>query len=93
MRPFPKHIRILLWKRRIRKSSASENAMVLLECLFEVGNDRNPNVLRHFTGKDPVYDIRNTRRLLESSGIRCPAVDQKMIAAYLEYFRKKGYIH
>lgn len=87
------HIPFLLWKRRIRKSSASENAMVLLECLFEVGNDRNPNVLRHFTGKDPVYDIRNTRRFLESSGIRCPAVDQKMIAAYLEYFRKKGYIH
>ena len=86
------HIPFPLWKRRIKKSDASENAMVLLECLFEGGTDRNPNVLRHFVGKDPVYDTSNTRLLLGQSGISCPPVNQKMIAAYLKYFKKKGYI-
>lgn len=87
-----RHIPFPAWRNRIRKSDASENAMVLLECLFENGNDSNPNVLRHFIGNDPVYDMSNTKLLLGQSGIKCPPVDQEMIAAYLRYFKSKGYI-
>ncbi|MCC8028621.1 MAG: thioester reductase domain-containing protein [Lachnospiraceae bacterium] len=80
------------WRNRIRKSDASENAMVLLECLFEAGNDSNPNVLRHFVSKNATYDTGNARLLLGRSGITCPPVDQKYIAAYLKHFKSKHYI-
>lgn len=86
------HIPFPLWRRRIREADASRNAMALLECLFEKGNERNPGVLRHFMGQDPVYDMSNTRLLLGQSGISCPPVNRKMIAAYLKYFKKKSYI-
>lgn len=81
-----------LWLMLLKKSSASENAMALLECLFEEGSESNPNVMGHFLGKDPLYDRSNTRLLLGRSGIQCPPVDQERIAAYLRYFRAKGYI-
>ncbi|MCD7866143.1 MAG: thioester reductase domain-containing protein [Clostridiales bacterium] len=87
-----RHIPFRAWRNRIKNSDASENAMVLLECLFEAGNDNNPNVLRHFVSKNPVYDTSNTRLLLGQSGISCPPVDQKYIAAYLRYFKAKHYI-
>lgn len=90
---FPvRHIPFMIWKNRIRKSDAHQNAMVLLECLFEAGNDSNPNILRHFVGRDPVYDTKNTTLLLSHSGISCPPVNQHMIEAYLNYFEAKGYI-
>lgn len=87
-----RHIPFPAWRNRIRKSDASENAMVLLECLFETGNDSNPNILRHFAGKDPVYDMSNTKLLLNQSGIKCPPVDQEMMNAYLKYFKSREYI-
>ncbi|MCD7981752.1 MAG: thioester reductase domain-containing protein [Clostridiales bacterium] len=87
-----RHIPFPAWRNRIRKSEASENAMALLECLFEAGNSNNPNVLRHFVTKNPVYDTGNTRLLLNRSGITCPPVEQKYIAAYLRYFKSKHYI-
>lgn len=87
-----RHIPFPAWRSRIRKSNASDNAMVLLECLFEAGNESNPNILRHFVGRDPVYDMSNTRMLLGRSDITCQPVDQKMMAAYLRYFKAEGYI-
>ncbi len=87
-----RHIPFPAWRNRIRKSEASENAMALLECLFEAGNSDNPSVLRHFVSKNPVYDTGNTRLLLSRSGIACPPVEQKYIAAYLRYFKSKHYI-
>ncbi|MCD8364678.1 MAG: thioester reductase domain-containing protein [Clostridiales bacterium] len=87
-----RHIPFAAWKNRIRKSDAGKNAMVLLECLFESGTESNPNVLWHFFGKAPVYGTGNTNLLLGHTGITCPQVDQKMIAAYLTYFKSRGYI-
>ncbi len=43
-------------------------------------------------GTDPVYDMSNTRLLLGQSGIKCRPVDQKMMQAYLNYFKSRGYI-
>ncbi len=80
------------WKSRIKRSDISENAMVLLECLFENRDSRYPSLLRHFIGTDPVYDTSNTRLLLGLSGIRCRPVGQKMMEAYLNYFKSQGYI-
>ncbi len=87
-----RYIPFALWKSRLRRADASENAMVLLECLFEAGNASNPNILRHFTGRDPIYDTSNAKILLGQSGITCPPVDQKMIGAYLDYFKTRGYL-
>ncbi len=81
-----------VWKNRIKKSGTSENAMVLLESLFETGDERYPSLLRHFVGLDPVYDMSNTRLLLSRSGIHCRPVDQKMMQAYLNYFQSQGYL-
>ncbi|MCD8299971.1 MAG: thioester reductase domain-containing protein [Clostridiales bacterium] len=80
------------WKNRIKKADTADNAMVLLECLFESGNDRNPNLISHVTGRNPIYDMTNTRLLLGLSGIKCSPIDRKMIGAYLEYFKAQGYI-
>ncbi|MCD7922400.1 MAG: thioester reductase domain-containing protein [Clostridiales bacterium] len=87
-----RHIPFRAWRSRIKKSDAAENAMVLLECLFEAGNDSNPNVMRRFVSRNPIYDTGNTRLLLGQSGISCPPVNQKYIAAYLRYFKTKKYI-
>ncbi len=66
--------------------------MVLLECLFEAGNDRNNNLLWHFFGKESTYDQSNVQELLFDAGILCPPVDRKLIAAYLRYFKSRGYL-
>ncbi len=84
--PFP------LWKRQIKNADASENAMVLLECLFEAANSSNNNVLWHFFTRDSIYDMTNTYLLLGGSDISCDPVDTKRIAAYLKYFRKNDFI-
>lgn len=84
--PFP------IWRRRLRSSSAEENYLAILECLFETGTDANPGLLRHFIGKDTTYDTSKTELMLNGSGIHCPPVDTHMIAAYLKYFRKLGCI-
>ncbi len=87
-----RYIPFRVWKRRLKHSDVSDNAMVLLESLFENGDGRYPSMVRHFIGLDPVYDTSNTRLLLGLSGIKCRPVDQKMIAAYLHYFKSQGYI-
>lgn len=84
--PFP------AWRNQLKQADASENALAILECLFESGTETNPGILRHFTGKDTIYDTANTDLLLNGSGISCPVIDQKMIAAYLRYFKKLGCI-
>ncbi len=80
------------WRSRIKRADASENSMVLLESLFENRSGRYPSFLRHFMGTDPVYDISNTRMLLGWSGIKCRPVNQKMMQAYLDYFKSRGFI-
>ncbi len=87
-----RYIPFRVWRTRIKKSDTSENAMVLLESLFETGDERYPSLLRHFIGLDPVYDMSNTRLLLSRSGIHCRPIDQKMMQAYLDYFRSQGHI-
>ena len=84
--PFP------LWKKRLHESTAEQNSLVLLESLFEAGTDANPGMMRHFVGKDTTYDTSKAELLLNGSGIKCPVVDTKMIAAYLRYFKKLGRI-
>lgn len=84
--PFP------LWRKKLRESTAEQNSLALLESLFEAGTDANPGMLRHFIGKDTTYDTSKTELLLNGSGITCPVVDTKMIAAYLRYFKKLGRI-
>ena len=84
--PFP------TWRNRLKQSDASENALAILECLFETGTESNPGILRHFVGRDTIYGTTNTDLLLNHTGISCPPIDQKMIAAYLKYFKKLGCI-
>ncbi|MCC8141395.1 MAG: thioester reductase domain-containing protein [Lachnospiraceae bacterium] len=87
-----RYVPFRIWKNQLKKANASENAMVLLESLFETGDERYPSIVRHFIGIDPVYDMSNARLLLSQSGIRCRPVDEKMIRAYLKYFRSQGLI-
>ena len=90
---YPVHyIPFATWRKRLKAADSSENALAILECLFESGTEANPGILRHFMGKDTVYDTTNTDLLLNQSGISCPPIDQKMIAAYLRYFKKLGCI-
>lgn len=84
--PFP------IWKKRLKDSTAENNSLVLLASLFDSGTDSSPGMLRHFIGKDTTYDTSKTELLLNGSGIKCPVVDTKMIAAYLRYFKKLGKI-
>lgn len=87
-----RYISFPVWRKRLKQSDASENALALLECLFETGTEANPGVLRHFIGKDTIYGTTNTDLLLNHSGISCPPITQKRIAAYLKYFKKLGCI-
>ena len=80
------------WKSKLKQATASENALTLLACLFESGTDANPGVLRHFIGKDTIYDCTKANALLNQSGISCPPVDEKLFGAYLNYFKKNGWI-
>lgn len=80
------------WKSKLKQATASENALTLLACLFESGTDANPGVLRHFIGKDTIYDCTKANVLLNQSGISCPPVDEKLFGAYLNYFKKNGWI-
>lgn len=87
------YVPFLLWRHRLKQADSKDNSLAVLECLFESGTETNPGILRHFTGIDTTYDTSQTSLLLNGSGIRCPAIDRKMIAAYLRYFEKLGYIH
>lgn len=87
-----RYIPFAIWRRRLKSADANENSLAILECLFEAGTDANPGILRHFIGKDTTYDISKTALLLNGTGIKCPPVDTKMIAAYLRYFKKLGCI-
>lgn len=80
------------WRTRLKQADASENALTLLECLFEPGTESNPGVMRHFLGKNTVYDTSGTDLLLNQTGISCPPIDQNRIAAYIKYFKKSGCI-
>lgn len=80
------------WKSKLKQATASENALTLLACLFESGTDANPGVLRHFIGKDTIYDCTKANVLLNQSGISCSPVDEKLFGAYLNYFKKNGWI-
>ncbi len=86
------YIPFRIWRARLKRADAADNAMALLESLFEDGSGPNPSLLQHFIGLDPVYDMSNTRLLLGGSGIKCPPVGRKMIGAYLNYFKSQGYI-
>ncbi len=86
------YIPFRIWKARLKRADAADNAMALLESLFEDGSGPNPSLIQHFIGLDPVYDMSNTRLLLGGSGIKCPPVGRKMMKAYLNYFKSQGYI-
>ncbi len=87
-----RYIPFRVWRNRLRKADTSQNALALLESLFEQGDERYPSFVSHFIGLDPVYDTSNTRLLLSDSSIRCHPVDQRMMQAYLDYFKSQGYI-
>lgn len=76
----------------LKSANSSDNSLAILECLFESGTDANPGILRHFIGKNTTYDTSNTSLLLNGTGISCPPIDRKRIAAYLKHFAKLGYI-
>ncbi len=82
----------LVWRNKLRKSDSNTNALSVLECLFENDGSSKPSMLRHFLSKETIYDATNTKIFLEGTGIMCPPIDDRMIAAYLRYFRKLGYI-
>ena len=87
-----RYISFIRWRSMLKSANSSDNALALLECLFEAGTDANPGILRHFIGKNTTYDTSNTSLLLNGTGITCPVIDKKRIAAYLKYFAKLGYI-
>ena len=87
-----RYVPFAVWKRKLKTADPDKNALAILSCLFDVGTDSNPGVMRHFMGKNPKYDTSKTALLLNRTGIRCPEIDRKMVAAYLAYFRKLGYI-
>lgn len=87
-----RYTNFLRWRSLLKASNSSDNSLAILECLFEPGTDANPGILRHFIGKNTTYDTSNTSLLLNGTGISCPVIDQKRIAAYLKYFAKLGYI-
>ncbi len=80
-----------LWKKRLH-ACKDTNVLSILECLFEPGTSNNPGILRHFTGKNSVYDTSNAKALLKNTNITCPPVDDRFIHLYLNYFHKCGYI-
>lgn len=87
-----RYMTFLRWRSMLKASNSSDNSLAILECLFESGTDANPGILRHFVGKNTTYDTSNTSLLLNGTGISCPSIDRKRIAAYLAYFAKLGYI-
>ena len=87
-----RYITFLRWRSMLKSANSSDNSLAILECLFESGTDTNPGILRHFIGKNTTYDTSNTSLLLNGTGITCPAIDRKRIAAYLKHFAKLGYI-
>ena len=86
------YIPFLLWRRRLKAANSTSNSLAMLECLFESGTESNPGILRHFAGRNTSYDTSHTSLLLNATDIKCPPIDRKMIAAYLRYFEKNGYI-
>ena len=43
--------------------------------------------------KKPIFDASQTLSGLENSGISCPAIDKELVATYLGYFQKTGYLN
>ena len=80
------------WRSRLKKANTSDNSLSILECLIESESATNPGLIRNFTGRQATYDISNTALLLGTSGISCPPIGKKRIAAYLKNFARQGAI-
>jgi hypothetical protein len=50
------------------------------------------NSANNFLAKRPRYETPNLLEGLAGTGIVCPAIDQRLIAAYIEYFQRIGYV-
>ncbi|MCR5666986.1 MAG: thioester reductase domain-containing protein [Eubacterium sp.] len=79
------------WKKKLDEAQ-NTNVLAMLDCLFTKGNETNPGILRHFTGRNTKYSTANTAMLLGDSGITCPVVGTKYISKYLHYFKSRGYL-
>ncbi|SDB09866.1 non-ribosomal peptide synthetase [Eubacterium oxidoreducens] len=79
------------WKTKL-DAAQNTNVLAMLDCLFTQGNESNPGILRHFTGRNTKYSTANTAMLLSDSNITCPIVGTKFISKYLHYFKSSGYL-
>ncbi len=87
-----RYIPFTIWRNRLRHADASTNPLAMLSFLFEAETDTQATMLRHFVGKDTAYDTSNTQLLLNGTGVSCPPIGQKLVAAYLRNFEAQGFI-
>ncbi|MDO5425273.1 MAG: thioester reductase domain-containing protein [Eubacteriales bacterium] len=80
------------WCRKLETCTNEENVLRILSCLFTDQRKEGENLIERFGGRQAEFDMGNTERLLEGSGIRCPAMDAGLMKRYLKYFHECGYI-
>ncbi len=87
-----RYIPFTIWRNRLRHADVSSNPLAMLSFLFESETNGQATMLRHFVGKDTTYDTSNTRLLLNGTGVTCPPIGPKLVAAYLRNFEAQGFI-
>lgn len=73
------------WRQRLMNNNHfAENALYPYAAVLEDFEEVNLNF--------PVYDCQQTLQALEGSSIQCPPLDEKLLATYLDFFIRIGFL-
>ena len=61
-----------------------------MEKLFSEDDNSEASIAKRYSVAEATFDISNTLRVLEGSGISCPPVTEELVLMYLENFREQG---
>lgn len=79
------------WQKMLFKD-ADSNVLKILECLFIASECEETSIVRRYGDIEADFDISNTLKGLEGTGIKCTELDINLIYKYLYNFAVKGYI-
>lgn len=80
------------WRKQLFEGDMKESPMKILENLFLEGEEKDTSIARRYSDAEATYDVSNTEKALEGTGISCKAITEELLAKYIENFKKQGYL-
>lgn len=79
-----------VWREHLFQGDIRQSPLKILEKLFSEDDNSEASIAKRYSVAEATFDISNTLRVLEGSGISCPPVTEELVLMYLENFREQG---